>query len=132
AFDAAQSSGEDAVLKYRADLIFEYETLVKLFGKTREDSRYIYYVGKSDDLDQWLSKVEEYSLTHKSLLDEEVDLSSDWSTTQLLKVDSESRSVISDKKALRELDTKGINDLQEKIKSMEYKIEKILELLVKD
>ncbi|CAG8551321.1 18015_t:CDS:2, partial [Racocetra fulgida] len=135
AFEDAQSSGEDAVLKYRADLIFEYETLVKLFGKTREDSRYIYYVGKSDDLDQWLSKVEEYQLTHRSLLDEEVDLSSDWSTTQLLKVSSESQSGISDRKPPRELDVKsqpGIDDLRDKIKSMEYKIEKILELLIKD
>ncbi|CAG8609681.1 2576_t:CDS:2, partial [Scutellospora calospora] len=67
-FEDAQSSGEDAVLRYRADLISEFETLEKLFISTRKNPRYIYYVGKTDDITHWLSKAEEYRLTHRSLL----------------------------------------------------------------
>ncbi|CAG8653493.1 8318_t:CDS:10 [Dentiscutata erythropus] len=112
AFDDAQSSGEDAVLKYRAELIAEYETLEKLFGPSREDPRYIYYVGKADDLTQWLSKAEEYRLTHRSLLSEDVDLTSDW-------IGSGSGS--SNNKSLRAVEEKiqpSIDDLQEKIKEI--------------
>ncbi|CAG8462347.1 6024_t:CDS:10 [Dentiscutata heterogama] len=127
AFDDAQSSGEDAVLKYRADLIAEYETLEKLFGPSREDPRYIYYVGKADDLTQWLSKAEEYRVhEHKpngKMKKHNRKLS--------LIVGSGSGSSNKDLQAVEDKIQPGIDDLQEKIKGMEYKIEKILELLIK-
>ncbi|KAF0448101.1 transient receptor potential cation channel subfamily a member 1-like isoform x1 [Gigaspora margarita] len=167
AFDDAQSSGEDAVLRYRADLIAEYETLEKPFGPTRKDPRYIYYVGNADDLSRWLSKAEEYRLTHRSLLNDDIDFTSDWSMDYHQQDDDDSDDFLFDdatslhefivsksngkmkedtKKSSKKLGRSDkelqtvqaveakfqptIDNLQEKINGMEYKIEKILELLV--
>ncbi|CAG8501223.1 12745_t:CDS:1, partial [Dentiscutata heterogama] len=71
AFEEAQSSGEDAVLRHRADLIADFETLEKPLGMPREDKRYIYYIGKIDDQNEWLAKAAEYRSTHNALLGEE-------------------------------------------------------------
>ncbi|CAG8711806.1 24992_t:CDS:10, partial [Dentiscutata erythropus] len=71
AFEEAQSSGEDAVLRHRADLIADFETLQKPLGMTRKDKRYIYYIGKVDDQTDWLEKAKEYRSTHNALLGEE-------------------------------------------------------------
>ncbi|CAG8793586.1 13014_t:CDS:2, partial [Acaulospora morrowiae] len=59
-FDDAKSSGKYAVLQYRAELISDYETLEKPFGTGRDNPRWIYYVGRSDEIIEWSKKAEEY------------------------------------------------------------------------
>ncbi|GBC02578.1 hypothetical protein RclHR1_00470008 [Rhizophagus clarus] len=59
-FDEAKSEGRLAVLKYRSDLIAEYEILEKPFGDTKGNPRHIFYLGKINKLSRWLKKSEEY------------------------------------------------------------------------
>ncbi|PKB99384.1 hypothetical protein RhiirA5_403639 [Rhizophagus irregularis] len=68
-FDETKSNVKQAVLKFRADLIAEYEAIEKPFGNTRGNPRYIYYVGSLESQEEWLAKAEKYKKTHKSLLD---------------------------------------------------------------
>ncbi|PKC64897.1 hypothetical protein RhiirA1_421060 [Rhizophagus irregularis] len=59
-FDEAKSEGRLAVLKYRSDLIAEYEILEKPFGDTKGNPRHIFYLGNINKLTKWLRKCEEY------------------------------------------------------------------------
>jgi hypothetical protein len=59
-FDDAKSEGRLAVLKYRSDLIAEYEILEKPFGDTKGNPRHIFYLGNINKLSKWLRKCEEY------------------------------------------------------------------------
>ncbi|GBB98519.1 hypothetical protein RclHR1_03250013 [Rhizophagus clarus] len=70
-FDETKSNVKQAVLKFRADLIAEYEAIEKPFGNTRGNQRYIYYVGSLESQEEWLAKAEKYrKKTHKSILDD--------------------------------------------------------------
>ncbi|CAG8752593.1 10765_t:CDS:1, partial [Funneliformis caledonium] len=62
-----------AVLSYRADLIADYEQLEKPLRSSRENPRYIYYVGSAEYQEEWLDKAEKYRKTHKSLLVEDIN-----------------------------------------------------------
>ncbi|CAG8459936.1 12582_t:CDS:2, partial [Racocetra fulgida] len=66
--EKAQSSSEVAVLRHRAGLIADFETLEKPLGMTREDRRYIYYIGKANYQVAWLEEAENYRSTHHALL----------------------------------------------------------------
>ncbi|CAG8659515.1 11209_t:CDS:2 [Gigaspora margarita] len=125
AFEEAQSSGEDAVLRHRADLIAEYEILEKPFGFTRKDRRYIYYIGKIDYQNDWMDKATTYRSTHNNTLlgDEEVD-------AEILEDEDSDEEVSKDgenEKCDEELISK--TSLQEKVQGIEDKLEKVLELL---
>ncbi|CAG8746102.1 19470_t:CDS:2, partial [Rhizophagus irregularis] len=58
AYENAQEIGRHAVLEYRAELIEDYETVEKPLGSKRGNPRYIYYIGKSDYIEEWLRKSE--------------------------------------------------------------------------
>src|SRR5688572_21124301 len=66
-----------AVLKFRAELIEDYETIEKPFGNKKGNPRYIYYIGSSDYVEEWLKKSEEVRQIHKRFL-AEVDDGSSW------------------------------------------------------
>ncbi|CAG8710957.1 22959_t:CDS:2, partial [Rhizophagus irregularis] len=55
AYDDAKEIGRHAVLEYRAELIEDYETIEKPLGSKRGNPRYIYYIGKSDYIEECLT-----------------------------------------------------------------------------
>ncbi|CAH1766525.1 2254_t:CDS:2, partial [Entrophospora sp. SA101] len=59
-FDDARHEGRHAVLRYRADLISDYETLEKPFGDRKGNPRHIFYIGDTNKFAEWLSKCEQY------------------------------------------------------------------------
>ncbi|CAH1764468.1 3623_t:CDS:2 [Entrophospora sp. SA101] len=68
-FEEASQNVKQKTLKIRADLLADYETLEKPFGNSRGNPQYIYYVGKANELENWLSKTEKFhSKRSKSLL----------------------------------------------------------------
>ena len=58
AFDDAKEVSRHAVLKFRAEMIADYETIEKLFGSKEENPRYIYFTARSDYIERWLKKSE--------------------------------------------------------------------------
>ncbi|CAG8806587.1 4254_t:CDS:2, partial [Racocetra persica] len=130
AFEEAQSTSEVAVLRHRAGLIADFETLEKPFGMTREDRRYIYYIGKVNYQEDWLEKAENYRSTHHALLGEEiVEEASDEDSDD----DSQKEKVSEEMKTPLKVETgtKPSDDLQKRVQGIEGKIEEILELLKK-
>ncbi|CAI2190107.1 18742_t:CDS:2, partial [Funneliformis geosporum] len=71
-FDETKSNVKQAVLKFRADVIADYEMIDKPFGNDKGNPRYIYYVGRSEVQEEWLAKSERQRQAHKSLLAEDV------------------------------------------------------------
>ena len=61
-FDDARHEGRHAVLRYRADLISDYETLEKPFGDRKGNPRHIFYIGDTNKFAEWLSKCEQYKM----------------------------------------------------------------------
>ncbi|CAI2171670.1 19816_t:CDS:10 [Funneliformis geosporum] len=53
-FDEAKSDGRLAVLKYRAELIADYETLEKPFGDSKGNPRHIFYISNTNKISKWL------------------------------------------------------------------------------
>src|SRR2546421_136279 len=74
AYDEAKEVGRHAVLKYRAELIADYETIEKPLGNKKGNPRYIYFVGKSDYIEKWLRKSEKARENHKNFLAEIDDI----------------------------------------------------------
>ncbi|GBC40667.1 uncharacterized protein OCT59_029180 [Rhizophagus irregularis] len=74
AYEEAKEIGRHAVLEYRAELIEDYETIEKPLGNKRGNPRYIYYIGKSDYIEEWLRKSEK---ARKNLLSK-VDDKNPW------------------------------------------------------
>src|SRR5205823_2726363 len=64
-YDDAKKIGRHAVLKYRAELIQDYETIEKPLGSKRGNPRYIYYIGKPDYIEEWLKKSEKTRKSHE-------------------------------------------------------------------
>nr|CAG8448820.1 3919_t:CDS:10 [Entrophospora candida] len=52
-FEDANNNVKQKTLKIRADLLSDYETIEKPFGNTRGNPRFVYYVGRADDLEEW-------------------------------------------------------------------------------
>ncbi|CAG8482811.1 1274_t:CDS:2 [Acaulospora colombiana] len=113
-FDDANSSGKDAVLQYRAELISDYETLEKPFGMDRGNPRWIYYVGRTDETADWLKKAEEYRSEHRTLLGVYQENVSE---------------VVKERGIVESRGFENIEELQERVKGMEDKIERLLRLL---
>ncbi|RIA85730.1 hypothetical protein C1645_808118 [Glomus cerebriforme] len=70
-FDDASTSGRQAVLKFRADLICDYETLIKVIVSRNNDienPRKLYYVAKLEAVENWESEAKKYRKLHKSIL----------------------------------------------------------------
>ncbi|CAB4409308.1 unnamed protein product [Rhizophagus irregularis] len=77
AYDDAKEIGRHAVLEYRAELIEDYETIEKPLGSKRGNPRYIYYIGKSDYIEEWLRKSEKARKNHENFLSK-VDDKNPW------------------------------------------------------
>ncbi|CAG8626949.1 10292_t:CDS:2 [Funneliformis mosseae] len=77
AYEEAKEDGRHAVLKYRAELIADYETVDKPLGNRKGNPRYIYFIGKSDYIEEWLEKAEKARESHKNFL-AEIDNSNSW------------------------------------------------------
>ena len=75
-FDEARSNVKQVVLKFRADLIADYEAIERLFGNSR-NPRYIYYIGSSEDQEKWSVKAEKYRKAYKSSLIDDVKFDDD-------------------------------------------------------
>ncbi|CAB4418751.1 unnamed protein product [Rhizophagus irregularis] len=52
AFDDANEVSRHAALKYRAEMIAEYETIDNPFGNQNGNSRYIYFTSKADYIEK--------------------------------------------------------------------------------
>ncbi|CAI2165825.1 1963_t:CDS:2, partial [Funneliformis geosporum] len=70
AYEEAKEDGRHAVLKYRAELIADYETIDKPLGNRKGNPRYIYFIGKSDYIEEWLEKAEKARESRKNFLAE--------------------------------------------------------------
>ncbi|RGB22453.1 hypothetical protein C1646_822539 [Rhizophagus diaphanus] len=77
AYEDAKEIGRHAVLEYRAELIEDYETVEKPLGSKRGNPRYIYYIGKSDYIEEWLRKSEKARKNHENFLSK-VDDENPW------------------------------------------------------
>ncbi|CAG8549358.1 11986_t:CDS:2 [Funneliformis mosseae] len=78
AYDQAKELSKHAVLKYRAELIADYETFDRPFGNRKRDPRYIFYIGKTEYIEKWLEKSERYRESYKNFL-EEIEGGNPWS-----------------------------------------------------
>ncbi|RIA85727.1 hypothetical protein C1645_830367 [Glomus cerebriforme] len=75
-FDDASASGRQAVLKFRADLICGYETLVKIVinrENENENPRKIYYTAKVEAVENWEREAKKYRKMHKIILVDRFD-----------------------------------------------------------
>jgi len=70
AHDDAKKVSRHAVLRYRAELIADYETIDKPFGNKKGNPRYIYFIGESDYIEEWLANSERARENHKNFLAE--------------------------------------------------------------
>ncbi|CAG8529851.1 8900_t:CDS:2 [Funneliformis caledonium] len=77
-YEQAKEISKSAVLKYRAELIEDYETLSNPIGNRKEDPRYIYFIGKSKYIKKWLEKSEKEIERNKIFLGE-IDGGNPWS-----------------------------------------------------
>ncbi|GBC07558.1 hypothetical protein RclHR1_07530007 [Rhizophagus clarus] len=68
AFDDAKEVSRHAVLKFRAEMIADYETTEKLFGNKEGNPRYVYFTARSDYIENWLKKSEKARESHKNFL----------------------------------------------------------------
>ena len=75
-FDETKSNVKQVVLKFRADLIADYEAIERLFGN-KKNPRYIYYIGSSEDQEKWLVKAEKYRKAYRSSLIDDVKFDDD-------------------------------------------------------
>ncbi|CAB5181139.1 unnamed protein product, partial [Rhizophagus irregularis] len=70
AFDDANEVSRHAALKYRAEMIAEYETIDKPSASQEENPRYIYFTSKMDYIKNWLKKSEKARESHRNYLAE--------------------------------------------------------------
>jgi hypothetical protein len=70
AFDDANEVSRHAALKYRAEMIAEYETIDNPFGNQNGNSRYIYFTSKADYIEKWLKRSEKARESHNNFLAE--------------------------------------------------------------
>ncbi|POG65210.1 hypothetical protein GLOIN_2v1782009 [Rhizophagus irregularis DAOM 181602=DAOM 197198] len=70
AFDDANEVSRHAALKYRAEMIAEYETIDKPSGSQELNPRYIYFTSKTDYIKNWLKKSEKARKSHRNYLAE--------------------------------------------------------------
>ncbi|PKY27233.1 hypothetical protein RhiirB3_390138 [Rhizophagus irregularis] len=68
AFDDAKEISRHAVLKFRAEMIADYETIEKLSGNEDGNPRYIYFTANSNYIERWLKKSKKARDNHKNLL----------------------------------------------------------------
>ncbi|CAG8505382.1 15596_t:CDS:2 [Funneliformis mosseae] len=78
AYDQAKEISKHAALKYRAELIADYELFDKPFGNRKGDPRYIFYFGKTDYIEKWLERSEKFRESYKNFL-EEIEGANPWS-----------------------------------------------------
>ncbi|CAI2173467.1 14311_t:CDS:2 [Funneliformis geosporum] len=78
AYDQAKEISKHAVLKYRAELIADYETFDKPLGNRKGDPRYIFYIGKTAYIEKWIERSEQYRESYRNFL-EEIDGGNPWS-----------------------------------------------------
>ena len=58
-FGKAEAKGQHACLRFKAEMIADYEALEHkkfYFWKTPNEPKYIHYVGHTDNFDQWKEK----------------------------------------------------------------------------
>ncbi|GES81134.1 hypothetical protein GLOIN_2v1867698 [Rhizophagus clarus] len=154
-FDDARASGRQAVLKFRAELICDYETLEKAVSSRKnerngykENPRYLYYVAKVDEVEHWEEKGKKYRKMHKTILvdksdvltdddDENVSSSNNKDRKLLLSDDSLNSEndgfceTVENKRIVNEvvkLEQK-MNELQNGMKILDGKLEQIFQLL---
>ena len=77
-FDEARDSGKRAVLKFRAELIYDYETLANMTINRKDeqldnDPENLYYISKVEDVDNWEDQGKKYLKRHKTLLIDRFD-----------------------------------------------------------
>jgi hypothetical protein len=77
AYDDAKEVSRHATLKYRAEMIADYETIEKPFGNEKGNPRYIYFTGKSDYIVNWMKKSEKARENYKDFL-AEIDNHNSW------------------------------------------------------
>ncbi|PKK61042.1 hypothetical protein RhiirC2_817389 [Rhizophagus irregularis] len=70
AFDDAKEISRHAVLKFRAEMIADYETIEKLSGDEDGNPRYIYFTANSNYIERWLKKSKKAREKLKNLLAE--------------------------------------------------------------
>ncbi|GES77852.1 hypothetical protein GLOIN_2v1870320 [Rhizophagus clarus] len=143
AYDDATKVGKYAVLKYRAELIADYETIDNPFGKKKENPRYIYFFGNSDYIQEWLENSEKARNSHNNFLEEidngninsldyenddddngdkisrnMSDLPKEWHVDE----DNDSKNELSDNKLSKDNVKNEVKILQDKIQSMDSKL----------
>src|SRR5215213_23240 len=77
-YDEAKEVARHAALKYRAELISDYETIEKPFGNEKGNPRYIYFIGKSDYIEKWMEKSERSRENHKNSFVNEINNDNSW------------------------------------------------------
>ncbi|CAG8447059.1 4522_t:CDS:2 [Rhizophagus irregularis] len=100
-FDEACALGNQAVLKFRADLICDYETLMRFVVDLIDESenpKDLYYVARVEEVERWESEIKKYSKSHKYILVDKFDSLSD---------DEESDNSDDEKENKSEINVKG-------------------------
>ncbi|CAJ0745252.1 2861_t:CDS:10 [Entrophospora sp. SA101] len=59
-FEEASRSVKQKTLKIQADLLADHEILEKPYGNSKGNPRFIYYVGKVNELENWLMKTQKF------------------------------------------------------------------------
>ncbi|GBB96952.1 hypothetical protein RclHR1_02880018 [Rhizophagus clarus] len=77
AFDDAKEVSRHATLKYRADVIAEYEAIDKPFGNQNVNPRFIYFTGKTEYIEKWLEKSRRTRENYRNFL-AEIDNDHSW------------------------------------------------------
>ncbi|CAG8665194.1 15529_t:CDS:2 [Rhizophagus irregularis] len=128
AYDDAKAVGKYAVLKYRAELIADYETIDTPFGREKENPRYIYFFGNSDYIQEWLENSEKArnnisDSPKKWLVDEDYKSENELSNNKLSIIQKD--NVKNEVKILQD----KIQSMDGKLHSMEENIKNLISLL---
>ncbi|GBB96337.1 hypothetical protein RclHR1_02730009 [Rhizophagus clarus] len=153
-FDEACALGNQAVLKFRADLISDYETLMRFvidLKDENENPKELHYVAKIEDVERWESGIKKYCKLHKCILvdksdrvssdEEEEDYSDDesenefYSKSRKMRYSESSRELRYSESSFSELYMEKLdsrmkeihNDIRNKIKDLEDKLKTLLE-----
>ncbi|CAB4425400.1 unnamed protein product [Rhizophagus irregularis] len=125
AYDDAKAVGKYAVLKYRAELIADYETIDTPFGGEKENPRYIYFFGNSDYIQEWLENSEKARINEDDNNDKLSQDISDSPRKWLVDEDYKSEKELSNNKLsiIQKDNVKNeVKILQDKIQSMDGKL----------
>ncbi len=154
-FNDASNAARLALLKWRAELIYEYEVIERIFQHTENEPAYIYYVGQSRIFEKWEEKSKEQRRGFKSLEhvdelmkndDDEEELPEEASVDRFWNCDCEWKFHSKDKKdeivIVKENDQNDqddqilllqnhVNTLNDKITSMEKNFTELFDLIKK-